>query len=92
VIKSFRDADAKALFEQEDVPAMRNIERVARRKLEALDAAHVLGDLAAARGNHLEALKGTRMGQHSIRINDQFRICFVWRSGDAYEVEIVDYH
>jgi proteic killer suppression protein len=57
-----------------------------------LDAATSLGDLAAIRGNRLEALKGARRGQHSIRINDQWRICFVWRDGNAYDVEMVDYH
>jgi len=67
VIKSFRDSRAKALFEQQDVPAWRQIERTARRKLEALDSARQLGDLASARGNNLEALKGNRLGQHSIR-------------------------
>jgi proteic killer suppression protein len=92
MIKSFRDANAKALFEQQDVPALRHIERAARRKLEALDAARQLGDLAAARGNYLEALKGNRLGQHSIPINRQYRICFVWLKGDALDVEIVDYH
>jgi proteic killer suppression protein len=92
MIKSFRDANAKALFEQQDVPALRHIERAARRKLEALDAAQQLGDLAAARGNYLEALKGNRLGQYSIRINRQYRICFVWQKGDASHVEIIDYH
>ena len=92
MIKSFRDPRAKALFEQQDVPALRHIERTAWRKLEAVDSARQLGDLAAARGNNLEALKGDRAGQHSIRINDQYRICFVWGKGDAADVEIVDYH
>jgi toxin HigB-1 len=92
MIKSFRDSRAKALFEQHDVPALRHIERAARRKLEALDSAQQLGDLAAARGNNLEALKGNRIGQYSIRINDQYRICFAWKKGDAFGVEIVDYH
>jgi toxin HigB-1 len=68
------------------------IERVARRKLRQLDSAAELRDLAAPPGNRLEPLYGNRKGQHSIRINDQWRICFVWRNGDAYEVEIVDYH
>jgi toxin HigB-1 len=68
------------------------IERVARRKLRQLDSAAELRDLAAPPGNRLEPLCGNRKGQHSIRINDQWRICFVWRNGDAYEVEIVDYH
>ncbi len=68
------------------------VERIALRKLRQLDAATDLGDLASPPGNHLEALKGDRRGQHSIRINDQWRICFVWRDGDAFDVEIVDYH
>ena len=70
----------------------RNIERVARRKLEMLDAATLLGDLRVLPGNRLEELVGDRKGQHSIRINDPFRICFIWREGDAEQVEIVDYH
>jgi len=92
MIKSFRDSRARALFEQRDVPALRHIERAARRKLEALDSALQLGDLAASRGNNLETLKGDRLGQHSIPVNEQYRICFVWQKGDASNVEIVDYH
>lgn len=65
---------------------------MAQRKLRQLDFAMELRDLASPPGSHLEALKGDREGQHSIRINDQWRICFVWREGDAYDVEIVDYH
>lgn len=65
---------------------------VARRKLRMLDDADRLGDLAAVPGNRLEALGGDRTGQHSIRINDQWRVCFVWRDGEAEQVEIVDYH
>jgi proteic killer suppression protein len=65
---------------------------VARRKLDQLNRVSRLGDLAVPPGNHLEALKRDRTGQHSIRINDQFRICFGWEAGDAYEVEITDYH
>lgn len=68
------------------------IERVAQRKLTALDQAENLQDLAALPGNHLEALKGERKGQHSIRINDQYRLCFVWIDGHPCDVEIVDYH
>ncbi|MGA9989904.1 MAG: type II toxin-antitoxin system RelE/ParE family toxin, partial [Terriglobales bacterium] len=68
------------------------IERIARRKLRQLDSATELRDLAAPPGNRLEALRGERKGQHSIRINDQWRLGFVWREGNAYEVEIVDYH
>jgi len=74
------------------VKRFRNIERVARRKLEMLDAATLLGDLRVLPGNRLEELVGDRKGQHSIRINDPFRICFIWREGDAEQVEIVDYH
>lgn len=65
---------------------------VARRKLLMVDAAMRLDDLRRPPGNQLEALKGNRTGQHSIRINDQWRVCFVWRDGDAYDVEITDYH
>ena len=68
------------------------MERIALRKLQQLHFATRLFDLAAPGGNRLEALKGDRKGQHSIRINDQWRICFVWRDGNAWEVEIVDYH
>ena len=70
----------------------RAIEEQARKRLRWLDAATSLADLAAIRGNRLEALKGDRAGQHSIRINDQWRICFYWRDGNALDVEIVDYH
>ena len=66
--------------------------KIARRKLDALDAAGRLDDLRVPVGNRLEALSGNRTGQHSIRVNDQWRVCFVWQGGDAYEVEIVDYH
>jgi proteic killer suppression protein len=65
---------------------------VARRKLRALAAAIRLDELRMPPGNHLEALAGDRDGQHSVRVNDQWRLCFVWRDGDAYDVEIVDYH
>ena len=71
---------------------MRGIARQARRKLEVLNAAKSLKELRVPPGNRLEALKGSRQGQHSIRINDQWRICFVWRGEDAYDVEIADYH
>ena len=68
------------------------MQRVALRKLRMLDAAESLDDMRVPPGNRLERLRGDRQGQHSIRINDQWRICFRWRGGDAYEVEIVDYH
>jgi len=70
----------------------RNIEQAAYRRLVMLNGAKRLLDLAAIRSNHLEALAGSRAGQHSIRVNDQWRICFVWRDNDAWNVEIVDYH
>jgi proteic killer suppression protein len=92
VIKSFQSKDTERLFKRERVKQFRNIERVARRKLEMLDAATTLADLRVLPGNRLEGLAGDRKGQHSIRINDQFRICFVWREGNAEQVEIVDYH
>lgn len=92
MIRSFRNRDTEALFEDADVPRFRAIERPARRKLLYLHSAKRLEDLRVLPGNRLEALKGDRKGRYSIRINDQWRICFVWRDGDAYEVEIVDYH
>ena len=69
-----------------------DVQRIARRKLEILDAAEMLEDLRISPANRLEKLHGKREGQHSIRINDQWRLCFVWRGGNAYDVEIVDYH
>jgi len=92
VIKSFRSKDTERLHARERVKRFRAVERVAQRKLRQLDSAAELRDLASPPGNHLEALRGDREGQRSIRIKDQWRICFVWRDGDAYNVEIVDYH
>jgi toxin HigB-1 len=92
VIKSFRSSETERLAKRQRVRRFRAFERVALRKLRQLDAAVELRDLSAPPGNHLEALHGDRQGQHSIRINDQWRICFVWRDGDAYDAEIVDYH
>jgi proteic killer suppression protein len=92
VILSFADKRTERLFLDEDVPAFRVIERAARRKLLIVNAATTLDELRVPPGNRLEALKGDRAGQHSIRINDQWRICFIWREGDAHQVEIVDYH
>jgi proteic killer suppression protein len=91
VIRSFRDKATRALFEGTPTARFRSIASVATRKLDMLDAAASLQDLRLPPGNRLEALKGDRSGQHSIRINDQWRICFVWREG-AEDVEIVDYH
>jgi toxin HigB-1 len=92
LIKSFRSHETEQLHRRERVERFRAFERVAQRKLRQLDIATELRDLRSPPGNNLESLKGDRRGQHSIRINQQWRICFVWRNGDAYEVEIVDYH
>ena len=92
MIRSFADRHTERLFLDEDVKAFRAIERSARRKLLMLHRAVSLADLRIPPGNHLELLGGDRAGQHSIRINDQWRICFVWRDNSAHEVEIVDYH
>lgn len=92
MIRSFRDAATARLFSDEDVPRFRAIQRQARKKLLLLNAAGTLNDLRSPPGNRLEALKRDRQGQHSIRINNQWRICFVWNDGAADNVEIVDYH
>jgi len=93
MILSFVDKQAEALFRRLPVPKLPiDIQRTALRKLVYLHQARTLNDLRVPPGNRLEALKGARRGQHSIRINDQWRICFVRRGHDAYEVEIVDYH
>ena len=89
---SFKDKDTKSLYETEKSRRFSPIIRVALRKLIQLDEAMVITDLSVPPGNRLEALKGDRLGQHSIRINDQFRICFVWNGKDAESVEICDYH
>ena len=91
-IQSFADADTQALFEQRRVRRWVNIEAAALRKLAMLNRAAVLQDLRIPPGNRLEALQGDRKGQYSIRINDQWRVCFVWRGGHATQVQIVDYH
>lgn len=93
MIRSFACAETERLFGDEiarRLPA--NIQRVARRKLLILAQARSLDDLRSPPGNRLESLKGDRRGRHSIRINQQWRVCFRWQDGDAYEVEIVDYH
>jgi toxin HigB-1 len=93
VIRSFKDDDTKLLWEtgkSRRIPA--NIRKTALKRLLVLHWSTNLADLAAPGGNRLEALAGDRKGQHSIRINDQYRLCFVWRETDAYGVEIVDYH
>ncbi len=91
MIHSFACSDTEALFHSRVVRRFKNFERVARRKLLQLHAATVLDSLRIPPGNNLEALKGDRKGQHSIRINDQRRVCFVWKSDGAHQVEIVDY-
>ena len=92
MIRSFRSPEAEALFNDRPVARFRSIERPARRKLLYLSQARTIQDLLVPPGNRLEALKGDRKGQHSIRINDQWRICFRWREDGVHEVEIVDYH
>jgi toxin HigB-1 len=92
VIRLFRDSEAEALFAGRFSRRLQRVARVAQRKLQQLHAARELRDLAAFPGNRLEALAGDRRGRHSIRVNDQYRICFVWNDGDAEQVEIVDYH
>jgi len=93
VIQSFRDRDTEAVAERRHVRKFsRDVQRGAQRKLMILNNAANLNDLRVPPGNRLEALAGDRAGQYSIRVNDQWRICFVWDDGDAYAVEIVDYH
>ncbi len=91
-ICSFRCDDTERLFHSESVPRFRNIERAARRKLLMLNAAPSIGAMRIPPGNRLELLAGDRQGQYSVRINEQWRLCFVLRSDGAHDVEIVDYH
>lgn len=92
MIKSFRCPDTERLFNLERVRKFQPIEASARRKLEMLNAAVRLDDLKSPPGNRLEKPRGDRDGQYSVRINDQWRICFVWQDGNARNVEITDYH
>ena len=92
MIRSFACADTEPLFNSRSVSRFRNTERVARRKLLQIHAATEIASVRIPPGNQLEMLKGNRKGQHSIRVNDQWRICFVWKSEGAHNVEIVDYH
>jgi len=92
VIKSFGSAETERLFRRERVKRFEAIERQAQRKLAMIDAAQELGDLLSVAGNRLEKLLGDRKGQYSIRITDRWRVCFVWKEGNAYGVEIVNYH
>ena len=92
MIRSYRSKDTEVLYEElRPVRAFRSFAKQALRRLQQLDSATSFRDLTLP-GNHLEKLRGDRGGQHSIRINDQWRICFRWKGGDAYDVEIVDYH
>ena len=92
MIQSFRSTETEDLFHYQNSKRFRAFERVALRKLLQLHAATELRILVSPPGNQLEALRGGRKGQHSIRINEQWRICFVWRNGHCFDVEIVDYH
>ena len=93
MIRTFRDQPTEKIFRRDRVKGFsQDVQRAALRKLVILDAAESLDDLRVPPGNRLEKLKGDRTGQHSIRINEQWRICFIWRNNDAFDVEIVDYH
>jgi len=92
VIKAFKCKNTEKLFNDDDVKKFRGISRAARLKLEVLNAAVSLNSLRVPPGNRLEQLRGDRKGQHSIRINNQWRVCFVWKDENAFDVEIVDYH
>jgi len=92
MIQSFKDAASHQLFIERKHRSFANIANTALRKLDQIESAVDLADLKTPPGNRLEALKGSRAGQHSIRINDQFRICFVWKVDGAHDVEITDYH
>lgn len=92
MIRSFRCADTQSLFETGKCKRFSGILNVATRKLAQLDAAHTLEFLRSPPGNRLEALRGSRAGQYSIRVNDQFRLCFRWTAAGPEDVEIVDYH
>jgi proteic killer suppression protein len=92
VIETFRSAETARLFAGERVARFANIAMVATRKLQQLDSAATLAALKAPPGNRLEKLAGNRRGQYSMRINDQWRLCFVWKSEGVFDVEIVDYH
>jgi toxin HigB-1 len=92
VIRAFKSRDTQRLFNGERVPRFANIARVAVRKLQMLHAAQRIDSLRIPPQNRLESLKGDRKGQWSICVNDKWRICFVWKDGSAWDVEIVDYH
>ena len=91
-VLTFKCKNTEKFFDDDDVKKFRGISRAARLKLEVLNASVSLNSLRVPPGNRLEQLKGDRKGQHSIRINNQWRICFVWKNENAFDVEIVDYH
>lgn len=93
MIKSFKSKETEKIFNREhSLKLPSSVQRIAMRKLLMIDAAYSINDLRIPPANNLKALKGKRKGQHSIRINEQWRVCFKWHQGDAYEVEICDYH
>ena len=93
MIKNFRDKDTESIFNRERVKRFSiQIQKLVQRKLDLLDGADAIEDLRIPPGNRLDKLSGNRRGQYSIRVNDQWRICFCWKSGQATDVEIVDYH
>jgi proteic killer suppression protein len=92
LIRSFRDKDTESIFHRHRVRRFQQIATVALRRLVQIDSADELRDLASPPANRLEALKGNRAGQYSVRINDQFRVCFRWKDGHAFDVAITDYH
>jgi proteic killer suppression protein len=97
VIRSFRDSGTEDIFDGRDTRAGRRacsaaLRKIARRKLDQINRVEEVGELAMPPGNRLEALRGDRAGQHSIRINERYRVCFRWQRGEAHEVEIADYH
>jgi toxin HigB-1 len=92
MIQSFKDDSTQKLFEARSNKRWTAIEKVALRKLDQIEASINLNDLRVPPGNRLEALAGDRAAQHSIRINDKYRICFIWKADGAHEVEITDYH
>lgn len=93
MIKSFRDKDAERIFNRQRVKRFSlSVQKLAQRKLDLIEGADLIEDLRTPPGNRLEKLSGNRKGQYSIRVNDQWRICFRWKSGQAADVEIVDYH
>jgi len=92
MIKTFKCKNTEKLFNDDDIKKFRSISRAARLKLEVSNAAVSLNSLRVPPGNRLEQLKGDRKGQHSIRINNQWRVCFIWKDENAFDVEIVDYH